>query len=83
MATVSLEKLVKRYGCGLTVTEMIASQAMIRNTRQTMKMVEKSPEEFPMSVQIAGCEPEVMAEAARLLGVHRTRIYRKIALGTS
>jgi tRNA-dihydrouridine synthase B len=59
-------RLVKRHGAGLVVSEMIASQAMIRNTRQTMKMVEKSPEEFPMSVQIAGCEPAVMAEAARL-----------------
>src|SRR5271154_1812163 len=59
-------RLVKRHGAGLVVSEMIASQAMIRQTRQTMKMVEKSPEEFPMSVQIAGCEPAVMAEAARL-----------------
>src|SRR5262249_31230021 len=59
-------RLVKRHGAGLVVSEMIASQAMIRQTRQTMKMVEKSAEEFPMSVQIAGCEPEVMAEAARL-----------------
>ncbi len=59
-------RLVKRHGAGLVVSEMIASQAMIRQTRQTMKMIEKSPEEFPMSVQIAGCEPAVMAEAARL-----------------
>lgn len=59
-------RLVKRMGAGLVVSEMIASQAMIRHTRQTMKMIEKSPEEFPMAVQLAGCEPEVMAEAARL-----------------
>ncbi|HVJ51539.1 MAG TPA: tRNA dihydrouridine synthase DusB [Aliidongia sp.] len=59
-------RLVKRHGAGLVVSEMIASQAMIRQTRQSMKMVEKSPEEFPMAVQIAGCEPPVMAEAARL-----------------
>src|SRR6201996_3236855 len=59
-------RMVKRHGAGLVVSEMIASQAMIRLTRQTMKMVEKSPEEFPMSVQIAGCEPAVMAEAAKL-----------------
>src|SRR5580658_1774501 len=59
-------RLVKRHSAGLVVSEMIASQAMIRQTRQSMKMVEKSPEEFPMAVQIAGCEPPVMAEAARL-----------------
>ncbi|RZI45276.1 tRNA dihydrouridine synthase DusB [Candidatus Finniella inopinata] len=59
-------RLVKRMGVGLVISEMIASQAMIRHTRQTMKMIEKSADEQPMAVQLAGCEPEVMAEAARL-----------------
>jgi tRNA-dihydrouridine synthase B len=59
-------KVVKSLGAGLVFSEMIASQAMIRETRRTLKMVEKCPEERPAAVQIAGCEPEVMAEAARL-----------------
>jgi tRNA-dihydrouridine synthase B len=59
-------RMVKRHGAGLVVSEMIASQAMIRQTRQTMKMVQKSAEEAPLSVQLAGCDPEVMGEAARL-----------------
>ncbi|HLN23906.1 MAG TPA: tRNA dihydrouridine synthase DusB [Patescibacteria group bacterium] len=59
-------RLVKRCGAGLVVSEMIASQAMIRANRQTMKMSTSCAEEFPMAVQLAGCEPEVMAEAARL-----------------
>src|SRR4051794_11361295 len=59
-------RLVKRSGAGLVVSEMIASQAMVRNSRQTLQMVRNTPEEFPMAVQLAGCEPEVMAEAARL-----------------
>ncbi|MBP2314479.1 tRNA dihydrouridine synthase DusB [Azospirillum soli] len=59
-------RLVKKSGCGLVVSEMIASQAMIRENRQTLRMVQTEPEEFPMSVQLAGCEPEVMAEAAKL-----------------
>lgn len=59
-------RLVKRSGCGLVVSEMIASQAMIRENRQTLRMAQTEPEEFPMSVQLAGCEPEVMAEAAKL-----------------
>lgn len=59
-------RLVKRMGAGLVISEMIASQAMIRQTRQTMKMIEKSPGEHPMAVQLAGCEPDVMAEAAQL-----------------
>jgi tRNA-dihydrouridine synthase B len=59
-------RLVKRSGAGLVVSEMIASQAMIRHSRQTLQMIRNTPEEFPMAVQLAGCEPEVMAEAARL-----------------
>ncbi len=59
-------RLVKRLGAGLVVSEMIASQAMIRHTRQSMKLATGCAEEFPMAVQLAGCEPEVMAEAARL-----------------
>ncbi|MEE8188728.1 MAG: tRNA dihydrouridine synthase DusB [Kiloniellales bacterium] len=59
-------RLVKRSGAGLVVSEMIASQAMIRHTRQSLKMASHAPEEFPMAVQLAGCEPQVMAEAARL-----------------
>src|SRR5436190_14809519 len=59
-------RLVKRSGAGLVVSEMIASQAMIRESRQTLRMIQNAPEEFPMAVQLAGCEPEVMAEAAKL-----------------
>ncbi|WP_374304560.1 tRNA dihydrouridine synthase DusB [Ferrovibrio sp.] len=59
-------RLVKRSGAGLVVSEMIASEAMVRSSRQSLKMAEVAPEEFPMSVQLAGCEGHVMAEAAKL-----------------
>lgn len=58
--------LVKRWGAGLVVSEMIASQAMIHANRKTMKMTTNCAEEQPMAVQLAGCEPDLMAEAARL-----------------
>ncbi len=59
-------KLVKRFGAGLTVTEMIASQAMVRETRQSLQKCAWDPVEEPVSMQLAGCEPGVMAEAAKL-----------------
>jgi tRNA-dihydrouridine synthase B len=59
-------QMVKRGGAGLVVSEMIASAAMVRENRKTLLMAKNSPEEFPMSVQLAGCEPAVMADAARL-----------------
>jgi tRNA-dihydrouridine synthase B len=59
-------RVVKRYGAGLTVSEMIASQAMIRETRQSLQKSLWDPAEEPVSLQLAGCEPRVMAEAAKL-----------------
>lgn len=58
-------RIVKREGAGLVVSEMIASQAAIRDTRQSLIMAKSCAEEQPMAVQLAGCEPAVMAEAAK------------------
>src|SRR5947208_2119027 len=59
-------RLVKRFGAGLVVSEMIASEAMIRENRRSLLMAKNAPDEQPMAVQLAGCEPAVMAEAAKL-----------------
>ncbi len=59
-------RIVKRYGAGLTVTEMIASQAAIRETRQSLQKMAWDPSEEPVSMQLAGCSPREMAEAAKL-----------------
>ena len=59
-------RIVKQHGAALVVSEMIASQAAIRESRQSLTMARSCPEEQPMAVQLAGCEPSVMAEAAKL-----------------
>ncbi len=59
-------RLVKGFGAGLVVSEMIASEAMIRANRRSQKMASSCAEEWPMSVQLAGCEGARMAEAAKL-----------------
>lgn len=58
--------LVRRYGSGLNVTEMIASQAAIRETRQSVQKAAWHPTEEPVSMQLVGCDPVSMAEAAKL-----------------
>lgn len=58
--------LVRRFGSGLNVTEMVASQAMIRETRQSMQKASWTPAEEPVSMQLVGCDPESMGEAAKL-----------------
>jgi len=59
-------RLARAQGTGMVVSEMIASQAMVRENRQTLKMAEVDGFGAPSAVQLAGCEPSVMAEAARL-----------------
>jgi tRNA-dihydrouridine synthase B len=59
-------RLVKKFGASLVISEMIASRAMIMQTRDSLKKCQKDDAIYPMSVQLAGCDPEVMAEAAKL-----------------
>lgn len=59
-------RLVKSFGASLVISEMIASRAMIMQTRDSLKKCQKEDAQYPMSVQLAGCDPEVMAEAAKL-----------------
>jgi len=62
-------QLVAGFGAGLVFSEMIASQGMIRHTRESLGRARREGEEgqtgMPWAVQLAGNEPEVMAEAAR------------------
>jgi nifR3 family TIM-barrel protein len=59
-------KMVRRHGSGLNVTEMIASQAAIRETRQSIQKAMWDPVEEPVSMQLVGCTPREMGEAAKL-----------------
>jgi tRNA-dihydrouridine synthase B len=60
-------RLARRLGARMVVSEMIASDAMIRAVRAELRKTSTDcAEEYPMAVQLAGCEPEAMAEAARL-----------------
>lgn len=59
-------KLVTQCGVGMVVSEMIASKGMILQTKNSLRMAKRDACEYPYAVQLAGCEPEVMAEAAKL-----------------
>ena len=63
-------RLAKRHGAGLVVSEMIASWAMVRENRTTLRMAEVDGSGGPAAVQLAGCEPAAMAEAARIAVGH-------------
>ena len=57
--------IVKKFSPGLVFSEMIASRALIEKNRRTLKMLKKNGNEI-LAVQIAGCDPKVMSEAAKV-----------------
>jgi tRNA-dihydrouridine synthase B len=61
-----MRRLVKRYGAGMVFSEMIASRMMVDEMRHEQRHTTDYTHEFPLAAQIAGCEPDIMAEAAQL-----------------
>jgi len=59
--------VVKKFGADLTVSEMLSSNALMHGSAKTFKMLERSPNEDPYSVQIAGSEEEVVRRAVEIL----------------
>jgi nifR3 family TIM-barrel protein len=82
-------RIAKQQGAGMVVSEMIASWAMIRENRKTLDMAEIDGGGGVSAVQLAGCDPVAMAEAARLAvgkGAHLIDInfgcpVKKVAVG--
>ncbi|TDX45297.1 tRNA dihydrouridine synthase DusB [Orenia marismortui] len=60
-------KIVKKMGCGLVCTEMVSANGLIHDNRRTEEMLEIDKEERPVSLQIFGNDPEVMAKAAKIV----------------
>ncbi len=59
-------RLARSLGAGLVVSEMIASWAMLHENAATLRMTEMPEGDGPNAVQLAGCEPDAMAQAARI-----------------
>ena len=67
-------KLCRSFGAGMAVSEMVTTDASLRGTRKTVLRLDHSDEPGPVSVQIVGTDPEVMAEAARVNIDHGAQI---------
>ncbi|HUL74176.1 MAG TPA: tRNA dihydrouridine synthase DusB [Vicinamibacterales bacterium] len=68
MTDTAFRRLVKRMGgCGLVVTEMVSSEGLVRGIDRTLEYAEYTEEERPVSIQIFGGDPQVMADAARIV----------------
>jgi tRNA-dihydrouridine synthase B len=60
-------KLAREFGAGLACTEMISSEALVRRHRESFRLMDLSWDQRPVSVQLMGGDPGVMAEAARMV----------------
>ncbi len=63
----TLRALYKPFGFGLTVTEFVSSNALHYGSKRTMEMIDQHGLERPVSTQLWGSDPEVMAYAARVV----------------
>lgn len=59
--------VVKKFGADITISEMISSNALVYKSQKTLKMIEKSPNEDPYIVQIAGNNADLVKEAVLIL----------------
>jgi len=59
--------LAKKAGCGLVCSEMVSSHGLVYKSQKTARMLDSVPREKPLSAQIFGSDPDIMAEAAAIV----------------
>lgn len=59
--------LVKEAGCGLVCSEMISSNGLIYGSQKTVQLMDSDQREKPLSIQMFGADPGIMADAARII----------------
>src|SRR5438093_4661633 len=58
-------QLCKKFGAGLAVSEMVASNSLLWGSEKTLRRANHDGEVEPIAVQIAGADPRMLAEAAQ------------------
>lgn len=59
--------LAREFGCSLAFTEMVSSNGLVREAKKTNHYMDSTAQDRPLGVQIFGADPDVMAEAARMV----------------
>ncbi|MBV9264118.1 MAG: tRNA-dihydrouridine synthase, partial [Candidatus Eremiobacteraeota bacterium] len=63
----TMRALYRPFGLGLTVTEFVSSNALAYGSRRTMEMIDQHGLERPVSTQLWGDDPAIMAHAAKVV----------------
>jgi len=64
ISNLPLRLLAKEAGCGLVYSEMVSANGLIYGSKKTARLMDTVPEEYPLSVQLFGTDPEITARAA-------------------
>ena len=67
-------QLCKKFGAGMAVSEMVTSNSLLYGSQKTLRRANHEGEVDPISVQIAGADPKMMAEAAQFNVDHGAQI---------
>jgi tRNA-dihydrouridine synthase B len=59
--------MVKEAGCGLVCSEMISANGLLYQSKKTIQLMDSAPHEKPLSIQLFGAVPEIMAESAKII----------------
>ena len=59
--------LAKEAGCALVCSEMVSANGLLHRSKKSYELLASRPEEKPLSIQIFGSDPTIMAEAALLV----------------
>ncbi len=59
--------IAREKGLGFSFLEMVSAQALVRDNAKTRELLQSSPEDKPLGAQLLGCDPGIMAEAARII----------------
>lgn len=67
ISNLPMRLLAREAGCGMVCSEMISSNGLIYGSRKTRQLMDSDPAEKPLSMQIFGSDPEIMAQAAQIV----------------
>ncbi|MDE2491473.1 MAG: tRNA dihydrouridine synthase DusB [Elusimicrobia bacterium] len=59
--------IAREKGLGYCFLEMVSAQSLIRDNGKTLRLLQSTPEDKPLGAQLLGCDPDIMAEAARVI----------------
>ncbi len=66
ISNLPLRLLAKEAGCGLVYSEMVSANGLVYGSNKTRQLMNSTPAEKPLAIQIFGVDPRIMADAAQM-----------------